>query len=168
MASEQAPKRIGELLMERRLITQEQLDEALSQQRVSKEFIGEILIRLGFVTPEALLAVLSARYHIPHESLRVEQIDWSVVKQFSFSRLSQGKCFPIRADAESVTMAIANPLDAWALSSIERMTGMRRVNVVLVLEQELQRALRAYQQQSLRVLQSNLDDHGDHADRKSQ
>ena len=154
--------------MERRLITQRQLDEALSEQRASKEFIGEILIRLGFIKPEALLAVLSERYHIPHESLRVEQIDWAVVKQFPFSTLSQGKCFPVRADAESVTMAIANPLDVSTLSSIERMTGMRRMNIVLVLEQELQCALRTYQQHSLRALQSNLGDHGNHADRKNQ
>ena len=82
MDSGQAPRRIGELLMERRLITQRQLDEALSQQRASKEFIGEILVRLGFVKPEALLAVLSERYNIPHEPLTVDRVDWELVKQF--------------------------------------------------------------------------------------
>jgi type IV pilus assembly protein PilB len=148
------------LLLERRLITREQLDRALAEQRLTREFLGTILVREGWVTPEGLLSALSERYGIPHESLRLDRVDWTVVKQFPSSALAGGKCFPIRADEESVTVAIANPLDLDTLGGIEQVAGFRRVRPVLVLEQQLQEVLKAYQQQVLRGIQNHLGNHG--------
>ena len=154
-------KRIGELMVERGLVTREQLDHALAEQRLTKEFLGTILVREGYVTPNGLLSALSERFGIPHESLRLERVDWGVAKQFPSSALADGKCFPIRANDESVTVAIANPLDLGMLSGIERVAGFRRVQPVLVLEQELQTVLKAYQQQVLRgIIQNELGTDG--------
>jgi type IV pilus assembly protein PilB len=150
-------KRLGELMVERGLISREQLDHALAEQRLTKEFLGTILVREGWATPEALLAALSARFGIPHESLRLDRVDWSIAKQFPASALAEGKCFPVRANEESVTVAIANPLELSTLSGIERVAGFRRVQPVLVLERELQAVLKAYQQQVLRgIIQNEL------------
>ena len=156
MQPSQPAKRLGELLVQRHLITQAQLEQTLLQQRTSKEFLGAIVVRMGLIKPEALLATLSEQFGIPHESLRSERVDWSIAKRFPKSALSEGRCFPIRMDAESVTVAIANPLDAWALSAIEQAAGFRKVKAVLVLEKELQDVLARYHQQSLQAIEAQL------------
>ncbi len=156
----QPTRRLGELLVQRRLITQGQLEQALVQQRASGEFLGAILVRMGLIKPEALLGALSEQFGIPHELVQPEQVDWTVVKQFPSSVLAGGKCFPIRADSGSVTVAIANPLDAWALSAIEQVSGFRKVKPVLVLEEALRKILQAYQQEALRSITAHLKDHG--------
>jgi type IV pilus assembly protein PilB len=152
----QPTQKLGELLMKRGLLTQLQLDEALKQQRETREFLGAILIRKGLITPEALLTTLSMQFNIPHESLPLSRVDWRIAKQFPASVFADGKCFPIRADEESVTVAIADPLDAWVLSAIEKFAKYRTVKPVLVLAQELRSVLQAYHQQSLRSIESQL------------
>ncbi len=79
-----------------------------------------------------------------------------MAKQFPASVLAEGKCFPIRADEESVTVAIADPLDAWVLSAIEKFAKFRTVKPVLVLADELRSVLQAYHQQSLRSIETQL------------
>lgn len=154
-------KRLGELLVERRLITREQLDRALAQQQLTKEFLGTTLIRMGLIQPEVLLAMLSEQFQIPRERLLPDRVDWSVAKQFPASLLSDGQCFPIRADAETVTVAIANPLDAWSLSAVEQAARFRSVKPVLVSHAELEAVVQAYRQRLLRSLETQLgDDHG--------
>ena len=153
-------RKIGEMLVERHLITREQLDRALAQQRVTKAFLGTTLVDLGLIKPDVLLRTLSEQFEIPRETLSPQRVDWSVAKQFPASALSEGKCFPIRADAESVTVAIANPLDGWSLSAVEQMARFRAVKPVLVSEAELQAVLQAYRRRLLQALESHLDDHG--------
>jgi len=107
-----------------------------------------------------LLTTLAEQFGMAHERLKPEQVDWAVVEQFRASTLSSGSVFPIRADAESVTVAIANPLDVGALSAIEKAAGFRTVKPVLVLEEDLCRVQQAYRQRSLRKIASHLDPHG--------
>ena len=152
-------KQLGERLVQRGLLTPQQLEEALAQQRTTKEFLGAILVRRRLIQPQTLLAMLSEQFGIPHESLTPEQVDWRVVQQFPVSAIPEGKGFPIRADAESVTVAIANPLDAWTLSTIERAAGFRAVKAVLVLEQELEHVWRVHRQRMLDAIQARFN-HG--------
>ena len=158
MSPTQPTKRIGEILLEKGLISRNQLDQALARQRASKEFLGEILVQLGAIRPEVLLDALSEQFHIPQEPLTVERVDWAVTKQFPASVFADGKCFPFRADETSVTVAIANPLDAWALSAVEERSGFRKVRVVLVTDRELQTVLQAYRQRVLRNIGAMLRD----------
>ena len=162
--SQPTKQRLGELLVQRGLITPAQLEEVLTQQRSTKEFLGAILVRRDLIKPETLLATLSEQFGIPRESLTPDGVDWTVVKQFPVSALSEGRCFPIRADAESVTVAIANPLDAWALSDIEKASGFRKVRAVLVLQDELQRVLRVHYQRAFHAIEDRIK----HDDRQAQ
>ena len=150
--------RLGELLVQRKLIAPAQLDAALADQRLSKEFLGAILVRRGLIKPDDLLRVLSEQFDLPCERLQVEQTDWRVAKQFPASAFADGTCFPIRADGQSVTVAIANPLNAWALSTMEKAAGFRKVVPVLVTEQDLRDVLEAYRRQSLRSIEHLLKD----------
>ena len=156
----QPTKRMGELLVDHQLITSRQLEEALAEQRSSKEFLGAILVRLGFINTETLLHALSEQCGIPMEHVSPDQADWQLIKQFPASLFSAGTCFPIRVDDSSVTVAIADPLNAWALSEVEQFTGLKRVKPVLVPQEELRLLLSAYQQRLLRNITSRLGDDG--------
>lgn len=159
MSANQPAKRLGELLVARRLITPAQLQEALRQQEATKEFLGAVLVRTGLIKAEALLTTLSEQFGIPHESLSPERVDWTVVGQFAASALADGRCFPIRADEQSVTVAIVNPLDAWALSAVEQAARFRTVKPVLVLERELHQVMQAYRQKLARSITAQLKGH---------
>ena len=156
MNPRQSTKKLGELLIQRRLITPAQLERALAQQRSTREFLGAILIRLGLIRPDALLETLSEQFGIPHEPLTIERVDWTLVKQFPTSAFSEGRCLPIRADAQTVTVAIADPLEAWGLSAMEAAAASRTVKPVLVLEEELRGVWHAYRERVLHDVAANL------------
>ena len=158
----QQTRRLGELLAARRLLTRAQLEQSLKRQLATKEFLGTILIQMKLISPEALLEALSDQFRMPHQSLSAQDVDWDTVLRFPASALADGRCLPIRADDESVTVALANPLDAWTLSGIEKLAGLRIVKPVLVLERELQEVMRIYRQRLAATLTSDRDDDGDH------
>ena len=149
-------KRLGELLVDRGLITRGQLERALALQRSRKTFLGQILIEEGWVGQEALRDALAEQFGMPVEPLDPGAVDWAVVEQFPTAALAAGRCFPIRATEETVTVALANPLDAEALSAVERRSGFREVRPVLVLERELEAVIQAWHQRSLRLVTDRL------------
>jgi hypothetical protein len=158
MSERRTADRIGDLLVRRGVITARQLEQALALQRSSGIFLGALLVGQGWVAPEALLEALSEQFGIPIERLAPERIDWALAAQFPASVLAEGRCFPLRATEQAVTVAIINPLDVAALSTFERAARFRKVAPVLVLEQELQAVVRAWRVRSLADLTSKLDE----------
>lgn len=139
-------KKIGEILVAQGLISQKQLQEALSQQRKSKKFLGEILIEEYAIKEKDLLAVLSEQFDIEVVSLKDKYIDWSFVKGFSSSLILDHKCFPVKKDEHSITIAITNPLDVWALKKSEDESRGLQVIWVLVSQKDMQEVIQQYQQ----------------------
>lgn len=160
VSGQPAVQALGERLVQRGFLTHGALEVALSQQRARGEFLGTILVREGLVQPGALLQVMSEQFGMPCESLADDRIDWRVAMQFPPSVLAGNRCFPIRADAHTVTVLSANPLDAWAISAVEKMASARRVQPVLVLESELEAVYRAYTERTIRALGNRLECHG--------
>ena len=157
-ANEQATKRIGELLIERGLINARQLEQALERQRSSGQFLGAILVDMGAVTERALVETVARQFGLPYESLDQARVDWAVARQFPAAVLSTGRGFPIRADNDGITLAIANPLDVWTLSEFERAAGHRVVRPVLVLERELQAVVQVHRRQVLQAMEAKLSE----------
>jgi hypothetical protein len=162
MSPRKPTKRLGELLVEQGLLSASQLEQALTHQRLTKEFLGVTLLRLKLVQPEPLLRALSEQFGMTYESLTPERVDWTLVDQFPASALSAETCFPIRGDAESVTVAIVNPLDAWALSAIEQAVKFRTIKPVLVLPEQFAQIQEAYRQRAMQKITQQLNDHGRH------
>lgn len=156
MTGRRAGQRLGELLVRRGLLTGAQLQEALDEQHKTREFLGGVLIRRGWLSPDRLAEVLSEQFDLPYERLPLEKVDWRVAAQFPASAMADGKCFPIRADERSVTVAVANPLDAWSLSAFQKAAAFRKVVPVLVSETDLRRVTEAHRQQSLRNIEQLL------------
>jgi len=151
-----SPKRIGELLVERGLITEGQLYDALREQSAGRRYLGEILVQKGFLKEEDLVKVLSQQLDIASTSLKGKTIDMELAGKFSSSLILDHKCFPLSEDEEKVVIAIVNPLDAVALSKIDAEVSPRRVETVLVAESELNVVLEDYRKYIGQSIQSLL------------
>jgi len=139
-------KKLGEILVEKGLISLKQLEEALAQQARTKEFLGEILIKKRLIKEKELQEALSAQFDIPVVSLKDKYIDWNLVKEFYSSLIMDYKCFPVGRDDWSVTMAITNPLDIWAIKRAEEETAGFKLKLVLVSTADMNEAIARYQQ----------------------
>lgn len=137
-------KKLGEILVAKGIITQVQLERMLEQQKINKEFIGQIMLASGRVREVELLSALSEQLGIPLVSLKDKYIDWQLVKEFSSSLIQDYRCFPVARDGESVTMAVNNPMDAWVIHKAEEEAGGLKVKLVLATTADLDEAIHRY------------------------
>ena len=137
-------KKLGEILISKGLITNDQLDIALAEQAKSNVFLGIILVKKLYVKEKELSKALSDQFNIPLVSLENMPVDLSLTKQFSSSLVMDNKCFPIKSDDYSVTFAIINPLDVWAINKAEQETGGRRAKFVIVTPSDMEEITKRY------------------------
>ena len=135
------PQRIGDLLVKKGLVSVEQVNQALKEQRATNEFFGTILIRNGWLEEDALLAALAEQFGLRFVRLNQEEIDWSVASRFAYDFLMEHGCFPMQLTDESLTVALSNPLNAWALSELERKAKYRKVALVLASARDIRAAI---------------------------
>lgn len=137
-------KKIGEILIELGLITAEQLKYALEEQARTNKFLGEILLKKCGLKEKDLLKALSEQFNIPIISLKSVNINWNFVNKFSAALILDHKCFPIHQDEESMTIAVSNPLDVWAIKKAEEDAGDLKLKLVLVCEKDIEEAIGEY------------------------
>jgi type IV pilus assembly protein PilB len=123
-------KRIGDLLVEKGLITKEQLSEALKQQIESGKKLGEVLIDQGMITEDDLVDVISTRLGIPKISLNSLVIDPSVVELVPLSVAKKHQLIPIFRIGAALTVAMVDPLDVIALDELKYITNLKINRVV--------------------------------------
>ena len=115
-------KQLGELLMERKIINQQQLQEALGVQKQSGGLIGQILVSLGYATEEQIAQVLTVQYGFPYLPLASYEIDQEALKTIPENVARQYYLIAIDRIGSTLTIAMANPLNVQAVEDIELMT----------------------------------------------
>jgi len=139
-------KKLGEILVDKGIIGAAQLADALEEQKATREFLGAILVKKGYVKERDFLKALSEQFNIPLAGLKDVYIDWDFVKGFSPSLIIQNKCFPLKKDEWSVMIAITNPLDVWALKKAEEEAKGLKANFVLVSQEDMEEIIERYRQ----------------------
>lgn len=124
MAKRVISKQLGELLIERGVITKEKLQHALDLQKEKGGLIGQILVELGYATEEAIAQVLTAQYGFPYLPLRNYDIDPEIVKIIPKNVASQFCLIPVDKIGNNLTIAMSNPLNALAIEDIELISGL--------------------------------------------
>jgi general secretion pathway protein E len=142
--------RLGEMLLEKRLITQEDLDRALELQRERGEKIGKILVDAGFVAARDVLGALSEQLSVPLVAIEGPPPVSPETEKLSPRFLRQSRCLPLALQDSSLTLAMADPLDFETLSAVQVSTGLR-VEPVLAPEQEIIDAVDRYYGESART-----------------
>lgn len=123
--------RLGELLVEQRLITVNQLKDALRRQAQVGGQIGSIMVEMGYIATDDLLTFLNRQLGVPSVNLFNVDIPPEVLKLMPLEKFKAMKVIPLRIDESSVTLAMVNPHDMISIRDIEFSLG-KKVNPVVV------------------------------------
>ena len=115
--------RLGELLTKASLISQDQLKEALRVQKETGGKLGETLIKLGFVSDEDITECLSQQFGVPSINLQHFEIDSSVIKLIPADVARKYNILPVNKTGATITIAMADPTNVFAMDDIKFMTG---------------------------------------------
>src|SRR5438034_7727546 len=137
-------KQIGDILVEKKLVTPEELQRALAEQEKTGEFLGSILIRMGCIPEEQLLQSLSEQLNIPFVNLKDLTIDQAVIQRVPARLVEHYKVMPIRWERDVLTIALSNlHRYTWALEDIGLHLGCE-VRAVLACRDQVSEAIRKY------------------------
>jgi len=123
-------RRLGDLLVNEGLITQENLQRALVEQKGSNEKLGSILVRLGLIQEDQLIGFLSRQYGIPSITLSQLDIDPDVVKLVPAQIAKKYEVLPVKRTGNALTLAMADPTNVFALDDVAFMTNLQVLPVV--------------------------------------
>jgi general secretion pathway protein E len=135
--------RLGEMLIERKLITAEDLERALELQKERGDKLGKTLVDMGFIAMRDVLAALSDQLGIPLVAIDGPPVVSSETESLSPRFLRQFRCLPLSRDDHTVTLAMADPLDVETIATVRSCTGLK-INTVLAAEQEILDAIDKY------------------------
>src|SRR5579864_131911 len=141
--------RLGEILIERKLITQEDLDRALELQKERGDKLGKTLVDMGFIAMRDVLAALSEQLDVPLVTIEGPPSVSTETETLSPRFLRQFRCMPVSRDDHTVTLAMADPLDVETIAAVRNCTGLK-VKKVLAAEQEILDAIDRYYGQTAR------------------
>ena len=122
--------RIGEMLVREQLITPQQLQEAVRQQKANGGKIGLILVKLGYVRDEDITALLSRQYGVPSVKLSEFDIDEHVIGLIPPETARKYQVVPINRYGSTLTIAMTDPTNVFAMDDIKFMTGYSLESVV--------------------------------------
>ena len=135
--------RIGELLLKEKKITPTQLQEALGYQKSNGGKLAMNLVKLGFVRDEEITALLSRQYGVPSIDLGKFDIDAAVVKLIPPETAQKYQVVPLSRAGATLTLAMTDPTNVFAMDDIKFMTGYN-VEPVVASEQAVADALQKY------------------------
>ena len=116
-------KHLGELLVERGVVTRSQVQEAVDYQKANGGLFGEVLVKLSYATEENIAQALTAQYGFPYLPLSNYEIDPEVIKTVPENVCRQFCLIPIDKIGKSLTLAMSNPLNVQAAEDVELITG---------------------------------------------
>lgn len=132
--------RIGELLVSKQLLTQEQLEQAKSLQAQQGGLITSALVKLGYVSESDLVNAVSKQYTLPVKELSSFEPDSTLISLIPYNIANKYQILPVERAGNTLTVAMVDPSNIVALNDIKFITGCD-VKVTLALESQLKTLL---------------------------
>ena len=132
--------KLGDLLLKQKLITQEQLETALKLQREEGGKIGEALVRVGAVSEGDITETLSQQFGVPSIDLAHFEIDPAIIKVVPGEVARKYGVLPVNKTGATLTIAMGDPTNVFAMDDIKFMTGYN-VEPVVASEIALRKAI---------------------------
>src|SRR3977135_3621294 len=142
-AGVQMSAKLGEILVRENLISAQHLREALDYQREHGGRLGYNLVKLGLVSDDMITAVLSRQYGIPSVNLELFHIDESVLRLIPQEVAQKYSVLPLSRVGATLTLAMVDPTNVFAMDDIKFMTGLN-VEPVVVAESSIQQTISKY------------------------
>lgn len=128
--------RIGDLLVEKNMISETQLQHALQEQKLTGRKLGATLVELGYVEENALLNLLSAQLNIPFVELKQFRFDRELVQKLPETSARRYRVMLLREDADGLLLGMADPTDIFCLDELQRILP-KAIKPAVVRESEL-------------------------------
>lgn len=133
---------IGTVLLERGVISREQLEEAVAQQRDTGERLDRVLVRMGVVSQDQVLQTIGDQFHLDVVDLDSVVVEAKVLSTLPASLVHKQRCVPIASENGTLTIATSDPFELSVLDELRLLTG-KSIELVLADEDGLQRFIRA-------------------------
>lgn len=136
--------KLGELLIKEGIITQQQLDEVIKVQAQEGGRLGEILLRLGFISEEDVVVALGKQLNIPYVSMGSgllkpvadQTLDHLIPKEFAVKNL----VLPLSKNLNSLTCAVSDPLDVILIDNLRKLTECE-INLIIATKTAILKAI---------------------------
>ena len=136
-------KKLGDILIEKGFLTPAELEYALQQQPASGRRLGDLLVENGIITEEQLLDAISDRLAIPKLSLDSMVIDPMVIQRVPVEMARRYTLIPVFSIGNTLTLAMADPLNIIAIEEIKYRTGCEVKRAVATIS-EIKKAIDSY------------------------
>lgn len=146
----QGRKRLGDLLVEANVLTEDQLQHALAIKQ-SDERLGDVLIKEQLVTEQTLIEVLEFQLGIPHVNLGQFPIDSEIIQLVPKEIAKRYLLVPLRKEKNKLFVAMADPMDYFAIEELRMLTGFR-IEPCIATKQDLNKTISKYYE-----LQATMD-----------
>ncbi|MFQ6097028.1 MAG: GspE/PulE family protein [Armatimonadota bacterium] len=158
--------RLGEILIEQGVITEEQLQDALESQRATSQFLGSLLIDLGYATPQQIGKALEAQLGIQFVELSDFELDLGALEALPERLIRRYRAIPLRIEGDVLHVAMADPLDLFAINEM-RLTSACKLRPYLATERDVEDAItrmsdaRASARQAIAELSAETQEEGE-------
>jgi len=133
-------KRLGDILIEAGLLTEQQLEKALAVQQQTGERLGTILINLGYVTEQSMIEALELQLGVPFVDIRQVPVDKEAIAAVPMALAQRWQVLPLAKQGKKLRVAMADPTNFYAIDAIRLATGYE-VEPVIGAEREISRAI---------------------------
>jgi len=160
-------QRLGDLLVKEKVITPDQLEQASKLQKETQCRLASALVKLSFLTDEDVTNFLSRQYGVPAINLSYFEIDPAVVKLIPFETAKRYQILPLSRVGASLTIAMDDPTNVFAMDDIKFMTGFNIEPVVASESSIVEGIDKAYgtsKEEELEQVMQSINDSGDAGD----
>jgi type IV pilus assembly protein PilB len=160
-------QRLGDLLVKEKVITPEQLEQATKLQKESHSRLASALVKLGFLSDEDVTNFLSRQYGVPAINLSYFEIDSAVVKLIPYETAKRYQILPLSRVGASLTIAMVDPTNVFAMDDIKFMTGFNIEPVVASESSIIEGIDKAYgttKEEELEQVMQSMNDAGESTD----
>ncbi len=131
---------LGQVLVQREIISPEQLERALQIQKEQGGLVGEILTKLGFASEEDIVQALAIQHDVPYLPLANYEIDSELKELIPESLARKYDILPVDKMGDILTVVIANPLDERAIDEVAALTECK-IEVFVSTYREIREAI---------------------------
>jgi len=149
--------RLGDLLMKEGLITKDQLDKALAEQRSSGTRLGYSLVKLGFVQETEITKMLARQYRMPAVDLARFEVDSKIVKMIPADIALKHLVLPLKREGRTLTVAMADPTNMGVIDDLKFITRYD-IFPVIAGEYTLRQALEKHYEQTDQQLDKLIEE----------
>jgi type IV pilus assembly protein PilB len=137
------PVKLGELLLKENMVSPQQLQEALNHQKANGGKLGKAFVELGYVKDEEITSLLSRQYGVPSINLEHFEVDPAIIKIIPAETAKKYQVLPLSRSGATLTIAMADPTNVFAMDDIKFMTGYN-VEPVVASESALDTSIDRY------------------------